>query len=128
AILKAKKKTQLKILERNAPYITDLVRLSRIVMGSDVAKPASSASAVIGEIEAWVPLKGLINLAKEKARLEKQLAGITRELERTEKKLKNQGFLNNAPREIIDKEEKKEKELKEKLKRLGKNLKSLQPE
>jgi valyl-tRNA synthetase len=127
AILKIKGKDQLKTLEKNTPYIRNLARISRIEMGTDVKKPTPSASAVIGEIEVWVPLKGLIDLEKERTRLKGQMDKVEENLRRVKEKSKSKEFLSKAPKEIIAKERKKETELKERLKRLRKNFKSLQP-
>ena len=125
AILKIKRKDQLKIIDANVPYIRNLAGVSKIKIGPDVVKPVPSASAVIGEIVAWVPLKGLIDPEKERGRLKRQMDKIEKELKRTKEKLKNKEFLNKAPERVIVKEKKKEKELKEKSEKLKKNLKSL---
>ena len=127
AILKIKRKEELETLERNTPYIRNLARLSKIEMGPDVAKPIPSASALIVEIEAWVPLKGLIDLEKEKERLKRQMDKIEEELEGAREKLKSKDFLSKAPEKVIAKEREKERELKERWERLKKNLESLQP-
>ncbi|MCK4648345.1 class I tRNA ligase family protein, partial [bacterium] len=125
AILKIRRKDQLKIIDANVTYIRNLARVSKIKIGPDVVKPAPSASAVIGEIEAWVSLKGLIDLNKERTRMTRQIKRIEEEWERAKKKLKNKDFLNKAPERVIAKERKKEKELKERSGKLKKNLKSL---
>ncbi len=127
AFFKIKGKDQLKTLEKNATYIRNLARVSKIEMGPDVEKPIPSASALIGEIEAWVSLKGLIDLGKERKRLKKQMGRVEEELGRAREKLKSRDFLNKAPQAVIVKEREKERELKERLKRLRKNFKSLQP-
>lgn len=125
AFLKVKSKTQLQILKSHTPYIRNLARVSRVKMGPDVEKPIPSASAVIGKIEIWIPLKGLIDMEKEKRRLKRQLEKATGELKRVRQKLESKEFLSKAPREIIVKERKKKKELKERRERLKKNLESL---
>ncbi|KKL18794.1 hypothetical protein LCGC14_2471950, partial [marine sediment metagenome] len=84
AFLKIRKKDQLKTIDANATYIRNLARVSRIEMGPDVGKPISSASAVIGEIEIWVPLKGLIDLNKERKRIMRQISRIEEELKRAQ--------------------------------------------
>ncbi len=126
AILKIRRKDQLKTLEKNATYIRNLARVSRIEMGPDVKKPIPSASAVIGEIEAWVPLKELIDLVKERARLKRQMDKVAGELRRAKGKLESEDFLSKAPARVIAKERKKEEELKERSEKLKKSFKSLQ--
>ncbi len=127
-LVKVEEKKDLGILKKNSHYIKNLTRVSDLKIGPVIEKPPSPfASAVIGKIEVWIPfkLKGLIDLDKEKTRLEKQISKIEIDLKRVKDKLKNKKFLSKAPREIIAKERKKEKELKERLKKLEKNLKSL---
>ncbi|MCG2677850.1 valine--tRNA ligase [bacterium] len=124
--IKAKEKKDLSILEKNSHYIKDLARISALKIGSEIEKPRPPfASAVIGEIEAWVPLKGLIDLEKERGRLKRQMGRVEEELERARKKLKNKDFLNKAPERVIVKEREKAGEFKEKLEKLRKSLKSL---
>jgi valyl-tRNA synthetase len=123
--IKAKKKLQLEILEKNVGDIKNLAGILKIELGPDIKKPASSASALIGEVEVWVPLKGLIDFDKEGLRLKKQIDKIKEELERVEKTLKNKKFLAKAPEAVVTKEKEKEKELKAKLVKLEKNLENI---
>jgi len=57
-----------------------------------------------------MPLKGLIDLDKEKARLEKELSNMDKELLRVDKKLQNPGFLEKAPDHVVAKEREKQQE------------------
>ena len=69
-----------------------------------------------------MPLEGLINLDEEKARREKEKQRLESEVARCEKMLSNPGFVNKAPKEKIELEQKKlaqfEKEKEEYLARL----------
>jgi len=77
-------------------------------------KPEQAAHAVARGVEIYVPLKGLIDLTQETARLKKEIDLIQKELQRVRGKLSNQGFLDKAPQEVIDKEKAKEADLAEK--------------
>ena len=46
----------------------------------------------------------LVDLEKEKARLEGELEKVTSEIARADGKLNNQGFLSKAPKKLIDDE------------------------
>ena len=62
-------------------------------------------------MEVFVPLKGLIDVVKETARLEKELAAVDKDLARVRGKLANPGFLSKAPDDVVEKERAKEEEL-----------------
>ncbi len=63
--------------------------------------------------EAFVYISDLIDVEKEKAKLEKEKLSLQKLLNGTGKKLQNRGFLNNAPEEVIQKEREKLKEFQE---------------
>jgi valyl-tRNA synthetase len=66
-------------------------------------KPSQAATAVVSDFEIYVPLEGLIDFAKERARLEKEKAGLEQDLSRLEARLNNPDFLSRAPKEEVDK-------------------------
>ncbi|GAB6158231.1 valine--tRNA ligase [Desulfotomaculum varum] len=99
------------ILERNIAYIQGLANTQAQVLVALQQKPEQSASAVTRGVEIFVPLKGLIDLEKEMARLNKELKSVQSELARVQGKLSNQGFLAKAPAEVVEKERAKEQEL-----------------
>ena len=54
-----------------------------------------------------MPLAGLIDMDKEKARLAKEMEKTEKEIARLEGKLGNQGFLAKAPAEVVEGEKAK---------------------
>jgi len=70
---------------------------------------------MVGGVEVYVPLEGLIDIDKEIARLRKEEQNLVKEVERVTKKLQNENFLAKAPAEVVAKEREKEKEYREKL-------------
>ena len=58
-----------------------------------------------------VPLAGLIDVAAEQARLDKELQKARQDLERIEKKLGNENFVAKAPEEVVAKERDKAADL-----------------
>jgi valyl-tRNA synthetase len=66
-----------------------------------------------------------VDISGEKARLEKELGKISKDLEQCSKKLANRDFRAKAAPEIIQKEEDKLKELKKKFATLEGALKKL---
>jgi len=84
-----------------------LQRVGRIeaieVLGKgDEAPPA--ATALLDSLKLLVPLKGLIDIDAERARLEKQVRKLEAERKKSEGKLGNQNFVNNAPAAVVSQE------------------------
>ena len=113
------------IVEREAVHIKALARVEEIIIDKDYTPDSTDASAVLADIEIYLPLKGLIDIDKEKARLEKEIGKVKADLERVEKKLTNENFIGKAPKNIIDKEKAKAAENKEILEKLEASLKKL---
>lgn len=67
-------------------------------------KPSQAASAVLEGVEIYLPLKGLMDLDKEMARLEKEISLATLEQQSLELKLNNSGFTGKAPAQVVAKE------------------------
>ena len=61
---------------------------------------------VRGEVVA-LPLKGVIDLAAERARLEKELGKADADIKRVDAKLSNEKFVANAPEELVEEEKEK---------------------
>jgi valyl-tRNA synthetase len=64
---------------------------------------------VRGEVAA-LPLKGVIDLAAERARLDKEIAKADADIKRVDAKLANEKFMANAPEEIVEEEREKREE------------------
>ena len=56
---------------------------------------------------ALIPTAEMVDLAAERARLEKELAAARSDLERCDSKLGNQNFVAKAPREVVEAEQTK---------------------
>ena len=81
-------------------------------------KPQDASTLVVGSIEIHIPLAGMVDLAEEKKRLEKELKEAESHIERLEKLL-GSDFANKAPEAVVQKEREKlagYKETAEKLK------------
>jgi valyl-tRNA synthetase len=92
-------------LDRQDGAIRRLARVDTITRAD--APPPASAQIVLGEATICLPLGGLIDLAVEAARLQKELAKVTEEIARIHKKLSNERFVANAAPEIVEAEREK---------------------
>ncbi len=82
-------------------------------------------SVVLDKCEILIPLKDLIDLDKEIERLEKEKEKLEGELKRVRGKLSNKGFVEKAPREIVEKERDKEKKYQDMLEKVLERLEDL---
>ncbi len=88
-------------LEAQSEAIGRLARLSRLEAVGE-PPPKGSALFVIGEATAAIPLAGVIDLATERARLEKEVGKLEAEASKLERKLGNANFLAKAPEEVVE--------------------------
>jgi valyl-tRNA synthetase len=93
---------------RWAEFLQRLARVSDISF-ADTAPAGSVQLVVRGEVAA-LPLKGVIDLNAERARLDKELAKADADIKRVDVKLSNEKFVANAPEEIIEGEKEKRQE------------------
>lgn len=77
------------------------------------------------EGEVFVPLEGLLDVAKEKDRLSREIAKISQLAEGARKKLSNAQFMESAPADVIEKEKQKLEEAEEKLNSLKRGMERL---
>ena len=84
-----------------------------------------AASAFLKGIEVHVPLEGVIDFEKEKAKLSKEKEKLDSFAKSIEAKLKNKKFIENAPAEVIETEKEKLQNAKEKLEKIEKQLETL---
>lgn len=74
----------------------------------------------------FIPLEDLIDLEKEKARLNKEKENCEKELMRLKGKLSNQGFLSKAPEAVVQAEREKEEKAKQRLEKILESLRSFE--
>ena len=67
----------------------------------------SAMSIILSDVEIYIPLKGLIDIEEEKARLETEVKKLEAEVARGEKMLSNPGFINKAPEAKVNEEKEK---------------------
>ena len=113
------------IIKENIDLMNRLIKIGSLEVGENLKKPAQSATAVIENLEIFIPLKGLIDLKEEIKRLEKQVSDMTGRLNSVSKKLENQNFVERAPKKIIAHEKTKQADYQQQLNKLTENLNSL---
>jgi valyl-tRNA synthetase len=113
-LVKVKDETILNALEKNRGYIEKFCNPEELQIGTDIEIPDKAMTAIVTGLEIILPLEGLINIDEEIARLQKEYEKYTKEVERVEKKLSNEGFMKKAPESVVLEERAKEKDYREK--------------
>lgn len=123
AILQLASAELVQLFELNASYIKTLAAVEPLnVSLTTPEKPENAMAAVVSGVEIYMPLKGLIDVDKETARLNKELLTLDKELARVSGKLSNEGFVAKAPPDVIEKEKAKQQEFEEKVKAINERL------
>ncbi|MBI4133606.1 valine--tRNA ligase [Candidatus Uhrbacteria bacterium] len=86
---------------REASTITALARVSSLAIHERVARPPSSATIVLGAVEVSIVLTGLIDIAKERERVTKEIKEMQNYLDGVRMKLNNKEFAARAPAAVI---------------------------
>ena len=99
---------------------------TRLQLTNELAvKPDQALSLVVGGVEVYLPLAGMIDLAAERLRLRKELDRVSGLLARSEKSLNNPAFVAKAPPEVVQKERDRLAELQEQAAKLRRQLDTL---
>ena len=123
AILQLASAELVQLFELNASYVKTLAAVEPLnVSLTTPEKPENAMAAVVSGVEIYMPLKGLIDVDKETARLNKELLTLDKELARVSGKLSNEGFVAKAPPDVIEKEKAKQQEFEEKVKAINERL------
>ncbi|MEV2907898.1 valine--tRNA ligase [Paenibacillus larvae] len=106
-LIKPSDAENLNILHKNEEYVRRFCNTSVLEISEALASPDKAMTAVVTGAELFLPLAGLIDIAQEIARLEKELQTLHGEVARIEKKLANEGFMAKAPEKVIEEEKAK---------------------
>ena len=105
-------------IERNKEDIIRLARISELTLEKSGEKLAGAATDIVNGVEIFIPLGGLVDTEKEKARLEKEIGNLTGYIKGLEAKLGNKKFVDNAPEAIVSAEKAKLEEAKNKIEKM----------
>jgi len=122
--IKVKNQAAQKLLQKSSVILKELGAVSTLDTVTD--QPAGTAALIDPAFIIYIPLKGIIDIDKETARIQKEIGKVKQDLEFVNKKLSNHGFINNARAELVQKEKNKLTFLKNKLSSLEHNLDELQ--
>lgn len=108
-LLKGANADSLAHLLRFKPIICSLARLEDICGYEDEITP-DMVQSVFREASLLIPLKGVVDFAAERERLQKELAGLEQNLAGYERKLSNPSFVERAPAAVVEEEKRRREE------------------
>jgi len=91
---------QRQVLAANAPLIAQLLRVAEVRLENAV--PQGAIPYVVAGATLALPVAEFIDLAAERARLSKEVAGLGSEIDKLAKKLGNPDFVARAPEEVVE--------------------------
>jgi len=106
-ILSCASEESINLMQQSTSAVTSLARVSDLTIGMDLQQPEDASIQVAGDVQIFVPLKGLVNVEEEERRLTKEIGKIEKEIEMFSKKLQNPNFVDRAPADVVAKEREK---------------------
>ena len=104
-------------------YICSQANITEIEFITDkTLVPEEVMSAVIGNVEIYIPLDDLLDYKAEFDRLQKEKARLTGEVQRVKGKLANEGFVSKAPEKVITEEREKMEKYEDMLVKISERL------
>jgi valyl-tRNA synthetase len=104
-------------LDRHRDLIVRLARLDRVTLAGEV--PKGAAQIVLDEATLVLPLAGIIDIAAERARLEREVKKLAGEIAGIDKKLANPAFIAKAPEEVVEEQRERRADAEAASRRLG---------
>ena len=109
--------------EDNAEEIKKLARFEELEITENFESEEQTVTQVISHgIEIHLPLAGMVDLAQEKARLEKELAETEKQLANLDGRLANEKYVNSAPAHLVEQTRAQRTETAEKLEKLKEQI------
>jgi valyl-tRNA synthetase len=87
--------------------------------------PQGAIQAVLGEATYGLPVADIIDLDKERARLNKEIEKLQKDIQQIEGKLANEKFVSNAPEEIVEEQKSRKADAEFTIEKLHSALKQI---
>ncbi len=113
------------LIEQNAEQIKRLARVEEINVAAALPAMQSAARDIVSGIEIGVPLEGLIDIAKERERITKEITRKESEANGMKSRLDNPSFVERAPREVVEQTRERHGELTAEIEKLRATLATL---
>ena len=114
-----------RILTENEDYVKNFLHPKNLTIAANITAPKLAKTAVIAGAQIFVPLADLVNIDDEIKRMTKEEKDLQAEVERSTKKLNNQGFVAHAPEAVINKEKAKKADYENQLQSVQERIQEL---
>ena len=112
-------------IEAEAPVFATLAGAATVSIQPSYEPPKGEPAALTDIGHLYMPLAGLVDIEAEKARLDKELEKVAKEVTRSESKLANENFVANAKPDVVQQERERLAGWKERQERLREMIASL---
>jgi valyl-tRNA synthetase len=114
-------------LQRCRDYVVQLARLASLHVSDLGVKPPQAAAEIRADMEIYVPLAGIVDLAEERERLKKEIEKAEKEIGGIEGRLGNPSFVARAPPEVVAKDRARVDELRNRITKVNENIMRIAP-
>ncbi|WP_223898682.1 valine--tRNA ligase [Lactobacillus huangpiensis] len=114
-----------RILTENEDYVKNFLHPKNLTIAANITAPKLAKTAVIAGAQVFVPLADLVNIDDEIKRMTKEEKDLQAEVERSTKKLNNQGFVAHAPEAVVNKEKAKKADYESQLQNVQERIQEL---
>ena len=114
-----------RLVDDNKTVIKRLANIKEIKAAADLEKPPKAICHVGSNFELYLPVEGVLDVAKERARLQQEELRIKKIVAGYDAKLRNEDFVKNAPPEVVDQTRQQHNNMTKQLDSISRNLQSL---
>ncbi|MFA6991697.1 MAG: valine--tRNA ligase [Candidatus Gracilibacteria bacterium] len=90
-------------IKEKKEVILRMARLETLEISNKGTKIKSSKNFFIESVNVYLPLKDMVDIEQEKKKTEAEILRVKQNIQVLESKLKNKGFTDNAPKDVIEK-------------------------
>jgi len=121
----SKNDEQLNILKENEDTLKLLLKADEILFEEKQSITKNSATGIVGDIKIYLPLGDIIDVSKEKGRIKNETVSLEKLMKGLAGRLKNKDFLKKAPKDVVEKDKSRLRELEAKIKGLKETVNNL---
>ncbi len=102
-IIQSDSEQERQILERGRTYLCDLAQIEELTIVDKLAEePTRSIASVFATVQIILPLTGVVDLEAFKAKIQKKIDKIDKEIESIQSRLNNTKFMERATSEVVE--------------------------
>ena len=100
-ILQTDSDKEIELLKSTEGYIKDIGKVGELVITDSLEDPGQVTAGVTGTVQVLIPLTGLVDVGELRAKLQKKLDKVEKDIKSLSGRLNNPGFVNKAPDSVI---------------------------